>query len=239
MGYIWCQISEHTVFDAALTGNTRAPGKRRGVGLLPLKMQVLAWLADPSKKGSMCTVWILMLPCKMSVQGSSIPYLNRTGLPATENTKLINFATQQHHEKVVFDTQQKSQTIPWLKGNLHQCRFPVSHTHPLATPAPQEGHCASTWRKSMARTRREFLFMSFNWVVSLSSSVWWTSRYSLQTQTRERCMSSAAHTKLADDHLKRKSAWQITFLTGCVYRQKTHLHWSVLKAAPCCLFGNK
>lgn len=57
-----------------------------------------------------------MLPCKMSVEGSSIPYLNRTGLPATENTKLINFATQQHHEKVVFDIQQKSQTRQWLEG---------------------------------------------------------------------------------------------------------------------------
>lgn len=51
MGYIWYQISEHTVFDAALVGNTRAPGKRRGVGLLPLKMQVLAWLGDPSEQG--------------------------------------------------------------------------------------------------------------------------------------------------------------------------------------------
>lgn len=51
MGYVWCQNSEHTVFDAALVGNTRAPGKRRGVGLLPLKMQVLAWLGGPSEKG--------------------------------------------------------------------------------------------------------------------------------------------------------------------------------------------
>lgn len=165
-----------------------------------------------------------MLPCKMSVKESSIPYLNHTGLPATENTKLINFSTQQHHEKVVFDTQQRSQTRPWLEEG-HQCKFLVSHTHPLAVPAPQEGHCASTRWKSMdekawAHTRREFLFMSFNWAVSLSSSVWWTSRYSLQTQTRERCVSSAAHTKLADDHPKRKSAWQMAFLTGCVYRQK-------------------
>lgn len=31
-------------------------------------------------------------------------------------------------------------------------------------------------------TRREFLFMSFSWAVSLSNSVWWTSRYSLQRQ---------------------------------------------------------
>lgn len=51
VGYIWCQISEHTVFDAALVGNTRDPGKRRGVGFLPLKIQVLVWLADPSEKG--------------------------------------------------------------------------------------------------------------------------------------------------------------------------------------------
>lgn len=64
----------------------------------------------------MYTVQILMPPCKMSVKGSNIPYLNRTGLPATENTELINFATQQHHEKVMFDTQQKSQTRAWIEG---------------------------------------------------------------------------------------------------------------------------
>lgn len=51
VGYVWCQISEHTVFDAALVSNTRAPGKSRGVGLLPLKMQMLAWLVDPFEKG--------------------------------------------------------------------------------------------------------------------------------------------------------------------------------------------
>lgn len=33
-------------------------------------------------------------------------------------------------------------------------------------------------------------------------------------------MSSAEHTKLADDYPKRKSAWQMAFLTGRVYRQK-------------------
>lgn len=42
----------------------------------------------------------------------------------------------------------------------------------------------------MVPTRREFLLISFNWAVSLSSSVWWTSRYSLQNNrkhTREFC----------------------------------------------------
>lgn len=39
------------MFDVALVGNTSAPGKRRGMGLLPLKMQVLEWLADPSETG--------------------------------------------------------------------------------------------------------------------------------------------------------------------------------------------
>lgn len=29
---------------------------------------------------------------------------------------MINFATQQHHEKEVFDSQQNSQTRPWLEG---------------------------------------------------------------------------------------------------------------------------
>lgn len=34
----------------------------------------------------------------------------------------------------------------------------------------------------MVPTRREFLLISFNWAVNLSSSIWWTSRYSLQRQ---------------------------------------------------------
>lgn len=38
------------MFDTALVGNTRAPGKRRGVGFPPLKMQVLVSLAEPPEK---------------------------------------------------------------------------------------------------------------------------------------------------------------------------------------------
>lgn len=72
-----------------------------------------------------------MLPCKMSVKESSIPYLNRTGLPATENTKLINFSTQQHRETVVFDTQQKSQTRPQLEE-----KNSISANSLYSTPIP-------------------------------------------------------------------------------------------------------
>lgn len=82
-----------------------------------------------------------MLPCKMGVKGSNIPYLNRTGLPATESTKLINFATQQHHEKEVFDTQQKSQTTPWLEGKK-------STSANSCIPHPSPG-CSSTSRRPL------------------------------------------------------------------------------------------